>query len=1016
VHSFTSEVPPTALLDAAFEHAGVALCLVAPDGTILRANAEWLRCAGMHREAAIGSDLLDLFPEVRPLAAALHARARAGQVVDVPRHVTRVRGREVWCEGRIAPVPVEGGVALLVTTLDVTEQVLQQREAEAALLEREAFLRRVIDTAPSMVFVKDREGRFVLANEAVARCYGTTTSGLIGKTDADFNPSAENVAAFRRDDLAVMDSLRTQRITEEPVRHATGEVRWYDTVKAPLVRDDGGCDEVLGIATDITDQKSAQEHLHETEQRFRFLADAMPQIVCVLAVDGTPEYVSPSWTEYSGLPLEATREVGWLGVLHPDDVAAAADCRRRILKGLAPQEVELRYRRADGTFRWFLSRIAPSVERGRVVRFVGAAMDIDDRKRAMEALRKSEERFQLVNRATHEVVWDWDLTDDVVVWNDALRESFGYGADDVVNDVAWWFERVHPDDRDAVASTRDAVLEDATQPSWSAEYRFRHASGRWLHVLDRGYVARDEAGRAVRMIGSMLEVTERKLAEEALRRSEEQLRSLADTMPQLVWTNRPDGTAEFYNRNWREYTGTSVEDTPGDSWARVLHPDDLARTMERWHHSLATGAPYEIEYRLRSAADGVYRWFLARALPVRDHGRIVRWLGTCTDIDERKRVEAELQNADRAVRASEQLLREEHRRKDEFLGMLSHELRNPLAPIRNSIYLLRHAGAARADSALQVMERQTAHLTRLVDDLLDVTRIARGKVQLRRERLDVREVVRRTGEDFRFALEDRGVALHVVTPDERLWVEADATRLAQVLGNLLHNAAKFTRRGDAVTVSVAREGDDVELRVRDTGAGIDPALLSGIFEPFVQSDRTLARTEGGLGLGLALVKGIVELHGGRVSAASEGIGTGSEFTVAFQASAPPGSAAVAAPALHRGGRRHVLVVDDNRDAAESMAQLVGVLGHEAEVAYDAESAVERARVGRPDTIFCDIGLPGTDGYEVARQIRAFSPRNLRLVAVSGYAQPEDVARALEAGFDAHVAKPADPARIEELLG
>jgi CheY-like chemotaxis protein len=391
--------------------------------------------------------------------------------------------------------------------------------------------------------------------------------------------------------------------------------------------------------------------------------------------------------------------------------------------------------------------------------------------------------------------------------------------------------------------------------------------------------------------------------------------------------------------------------------------------------------------------------------PIRDGaGNVIRWFGTNTDVTEQREAEEALRDADR--------------RKDEFLSVLSHELRNPLAPIRNSVSILDRSGPASEQTrrARAVIERQVDHLTRLVDDLLDVTRIARGKIELQHRDVDVASVVRRTAEDLRSVVCAHGVELAVEIPSEPVTVNGDAMRLAQVLGNLLQNAAKFTPGGGGVRLSLRAVDGAAEIRVRDTGIGIQPPLLERIFEPFVQADRSLARTDGGLGLGLALVKGITALHGGTVRAESAGTGTGAEFIVrlplAVAAKAVPPADAAAAP----GGPHHVvLVVDDNVDAADSLAELVELLGHSAVVAYDGSSALEQARERRPDVVLCDIGLPGMSGYEVARALRA-AGAGMQLVAVSGYAQPEDLRRAADAGFDRHVAKPPTPEIIERLLG
>jgi PAS domain S-box-containing protein len=508
----------------------------------------------------------------------------------------------------------------------------------------------------------------------------------------------------------------------------------------------------------------------------------------------------------------------------------------------------------------------------------------------------------------------------------------------------------------------------------------------------------------IRIYGA--DVTRRAGAEAALRDSESRFRALADSMPQLAWTARPDGHVTWYNHRWYEYTGTTPEQVEGWGWQLVHEPGALPEILRRWRESLSTGITFEMESPLRGV-DGGYRRFLTRVLPLRDsEGEVLQWFGTSTDVTDL--VEAE------------ESLREASRRKDEFLGMLSHELRNPLAPIRNSIYLVRHAkDAAQAARALDVIARQTEHLTRIVDDLLDVTRIARGKIELHRSRVDLRELVAHAGDDLRPVMAERGVAFRTELPPEPVWADADATRVAQVVGNLLHNAAKFSRRGGEATLSLRALGAEAEISVTDTGVGIAPKLLAQVFEPFVQGERTLARTEGGLGLGLAVVKAVAELHGGSVRAESAGEGRGATFVVRLPTSAS-GAAQPVAPAAgstERAARpRRILVVDDNRDAAETLALIVTMLGHEAAVAFDGPAALEQLRRDPFDTVLCDIGLPGMSGYEVARALRASHGADLRLIAVSGYARPEDVQEAAASGFDGHVRKPCDLAEIERMLG
>jgi two-component system CheB/CheR fusion protein len=354
------------------------------------------------------------------------------------------------------------------------------------------------------------------------------------------------------------------------------------------------------------------------------------------------------------------------------------------------------------------------------------------------------------------------------------------------------------------------------------------------------------------------------------------------------------------------------------------------------------------------------------------------------------------------------------------MAVLSHELRNPLAPITNSLYILDHAvpGGEQANRAQAVIGRQVGQLARLVDDLLDVTRISHNKIPLQRQRLDLNELVRRTLEDHRPQFEANEVLIELAPAPKPVLVSGDRNRLAQVVGNLLQNAAKFTGPGGRVRaiVSVDSEGKLAVVRVADTGVGMAPEMLARLFQPFSQADATLDRSKGGLGLGLALVKGLVELHGGTISAHSPGLGQGAEFVVRLPLALE--ETATDAPALPRapGGRRRVLIIEDNIDAADSLREALEFSEHEVEVAYNGPAGIAKARKYKPEVVFCDIGLPGMDGFDVARAFRADDAlRGTYLVALSGYAQPEDVLRASEAGFDQHLAKPPSLERLEQAL-
>ena len=514
---------------------------------------------------------------------------------------------------------------------------------------------------------------------------------------------------------------------------------------------------------------------------------------------------------------------------------------------------------------------------------------------------------------------------------------------------------------------------------------------------------RDRDGRVDGVLLCGFEVTQQVLARrtiedalaaaarlnDELTNSERLFRTLANHLPELAWSARPDGYIDFYNERWYEYTGTTPAQMQGWGWKSVHDPAMVDQVIERWQHSIDSGERFEMEFPLRGV-DGTFRWFLTRVEPVRDdRGQIVRWIGTNSDI-----------NAQREAR----------RRTEEFLAMLGHELRNPLAPIATAVRLMELKGDDKLTRERKVIERQVAHLTRLIDDLLDVSRIAQGKIELARETVDLAEVVAKAVEQVSPLLEGKSHRLAVDVPQGTLFAHADPVRLAQVIANLLGNAAKYTPARGSIELAAMGDQGQVVLRVKDNGIGISPDLLPRVFDLFVQGQRALDRAEGGLGLGLAVVKNLVTLHGGTVTVHSDGADRGSEFTVRLPLA---GIAAPAqAPAQARKGdqshRRRILVVDDNIDAADTLATALEMMGHEVRIANDGPHALETMKRFAPEIGVLDLGLPVMDGYELATRMRELAAGHpLRLIAVTGYGQPEDQDRSRSAGFDAHLVKPVE---------
>ena len=509
------------------------------------------------------------------------------------------------------------------------------------------------------------------------------------------------------------------------------------------------------------------------------------------------------------------------------------------------------------------------------------------------------------------------------------------------------------------------------------------------------------------------EATERLAAEEARMESEGRFRVLADHAPVLVWLNDEKGCV-FVNREYLRFTGRKLEELMGMAWTALVHAEDIDALLGRYLAAVEQRSQFEAEARIRRV-DGQYRWFKWMGVPrFTSDGRLINYVGCSFDITEIKENIVELDRI-------QQELRDADRKKDEFLAVLSHELRNPLNPIRNAVAVLRMAGsdASKADWAAEIIDRQARQLSRLLDDLMDAARIAQNKVELRMQVVDISTVVEMAIETTRALIEKNHQKLEVSLPAVPVYVKADSARLAQVLGNILNNAAKYTDRDGHLLLKAAEEDGNVVVSVKDTGVGIAAEDLSRVFEMFTQLPENMHRAGGGLGIGLALVRALVEAQGGRVEARSAGLGKGSEFIVTFPTAPHPafaGTPADGAALAGATGGLGILVADDVLDSVQSLAIGLRLLGHRVRMARDGVQALDAAIKSPPDVAILDIGMPGMTGYEVAARIREFPwGRDVLLVALTGWGQREDVRRAREAGFDHHLTKPADFAELKVLL-
>lgn len=645
----------------------------------------------------------------------------------------------------------------------------------------------------------------------------------------------------------------------------------------------------------------------------------------------------------------------------------------------------------------------------------------DETQKAQRELAYAKRRFENIAAMTPDVLYVFDIVEGRNLYTGGqVDRVIGTSEETLRKMGATLLDRlIHPDDRDRVRERLAAVENLADGEIQQSEYRVCRSDGSTRWIQDRAVVfARDTAGRPTQILGIASDVTEERARREALLHSEERYRLAIQAVAGIIYDwDVKLGTVDL-SPGFVDLIGFHPEevDHSPEFWIGRIVEEDREETTRRMREAIDSDATtFEAQYRVLHR-DGSVRHVWDRSRLHRDEaGRATRVIGFTLDITERV-------TAENRLRESELALREADRRKDEFLAMLAHELRNPLTPIRNAAEILRTMtpSSGPVGRATAILQRQVGHMARLVDDLLDVSRITRGKIRLEERLLELEVVVARTVEDMRPLFEAQGVTLEWRPPTRSVHVVADETRIGQVIGNLLHNAVKFTERGGRVTVALEGTEERVRLLVRDTGIGLEDAMIEHIFEPFSQGERGMARTRGGLGLGLALVKGLVEQHGGHVEVSSAGPGQGSEFVVELptrvdeMAIGETGGRS-ADPASGRGMR--ILVIEDNPDAAETLQLLLDGLGFRTAIARTGREGIERARAEHPDAIICDIGLPeGFSGYDVARAVRSDPElHTLRLIAMSGYGQDEDRRRGREAGFDCHLTKPADLESIRSVL-
>jgi PAS domain S-box-containing protein len=899
------------------------------------------------------------------------------------------------------------------------------------------------------------EELFIFHNDAYAPMLGNKVDGAIGMPLRELWPEVWDTMAPLARRVLDGEALFFEQFRLTVQRHGYPEQAWFTFSYSPLRDDAGVVRGLMCIVAEVTDKVLALARHKEAEERYALCLTASGNIgTWAYELDTGATFVDEHFARLfqvdAALARSGTELERFTDMIHPEDRTRVVAAIEHAIASDTLYDVEYRIPQVSRADVWVNTRgkVFTDVTTGRR-RFAGVALDITERRNA-ELARQESERIaseallrELENRRRLDVLLDaapvgivyFNGDGSMLRANAANRDIWGDHPTSTNTDQyrewkVWWpagtpkaGQPMLPEEWPIARLLRG---EDAS--SGIAEIEPFGAPGVRRTILIRTAAIRNEQGEIVGAVGANLDITAQVEAERAMKANEAKFRTIANVIPQMVWSAKQHGSNDYLNARWHEFTGVPETELTGVSWRKFAHPDDLPVLLRAWDHSRMTGTPLEFEHRLMHHS-GQYRWVLNRALPVvGDDGAITRWIGTLTDIHDKKRGEDELKAA--------------ARRKDEFLAMLAHELRNPLAPISSAAQLLVHVAAdeKRVRHASEIIGRQVRHLTGLVDDLLDVSRVTRGLVELQRERVDLKSVVASAVEQARPLVEARHHRLDQAMDAAPAWIDGDRIRLVQVVANLLNNAAKYTPQGGVVSLILEVGEDSALIAVRDNGIGIEPDLLPQVFELFTQAERTPDRAQGGLGLGLALVKSLAELHGGSVEAESGGAGLGSTFRVRLPlaqamrtASGPGGAATVPGASPDRrdaarrvagseAGRRDaghsILIVDDNADAALSLAEILRTFGHQVEVAHEPRRALALAEHDWPEIFILDIGLPDIDGYELARRLRAMAAerpgeRAATYLALTGYGQSHDKVLSKAAGFDQHFVKPVE---LEALLG